>query len=130
VADRIELLHARALVSIQAEDRAAADRYLRRGLTLLEAHRAAFGAIELRATTSALGVELARDGLRLAIDGGMPRRGLDWAEGVRANALRLPAIRPPADPKLRSAQTELRALERKLLEQDGRSRSARALRAR
>jgi hypothetical protein len=111
VVDRIELRHVRALC---AGSRAGAERQLRRGLALLDEHRATLGSVELRATASALGVELARDGLRLALADGSPERVLEWAERLRANALRLPAVRPPADPELRAAQAELRAVTRRI----------------
>src|SRR5262249_34012298 len=47
-------------------------------------------------------------GLAIAIESGRPEKVLAWGERLRANALRLPAVRPPADKRLRELQTELR----------------------
>lgn len=122
VIDRIELRHVTALVRLADGDVTGAERALRAGLQLLEQHRAALGAVELRATASGIGSELSRDGLRLALASGKPDRILAWAERLRGNALRLPPVRPPADRKLREHQTELRALVARIhAEEDGRA---------
>jgi hypothetical protein len=113
IADRIELCHAQALASLRSGNPARAERQLRRGLDLLEEHRSALGAAEIRASASSLGVDLARTGLRMAVESGSPRRVLAWSERLRSNALRLPAVRPPADPAVRAAQSELRVLARR-----------------
>jgi hypothetical protein len=75
---------------------------------LLDEYRAALGADELRAAASGIGLELARDALRIAFARERPEAVLSWAERLRANALRQPFLRPPADPRLRSLQTDLR----------------------
>jgi CHAT domain-containing protein len=116
VADRIELCHVEALALLGAGEGRRAEARLRRGLALLEEHRAGLGAAELRATTSSLGVDLAREGLRLALGSEAPRDVLAWAERLRGNALRLPAVRPAADRKLRAAQRELQQLARRARE--------------
>jgi len=77
-------------------------------MRLLDQYQEALGAAELRAAASALGAELPQLGLRLAIDSGQAARVLGWAERFRANALRLPPVRPPRDDRLRALQTELR----------------------
>ena len=118
LADRISLSHARAVAWIAAGDRVRGERALKRGLDLLERHRATLGAMELRATTSALGVALAREGLRIAVDRAAAPAALAWSERLRANALRLPSLRPAADAQLRAAQAELRVIERALREAD------------
>jgi hypothetical protein len=108
VADRIELLHARALLRL-AEGRAAeAEGLLERALVLLEDYRAALGAIELRAAASIIGRDVGQTALRLAVASRRPEKILSWAERLRANALRLPLVRPAADAKLRVLQAELR----------------------
>jgi tetratricopeptide (TPR) repeat protein len=108
--DRIEVCHARALLAIADGDRRAAERHVRRGLQLVDDFRSALGAVELRATASGSGVELATLGLGLAFESGRPERILEWAERMRGNAMRLPAVRPPADAKLSRLQAELRRL--------------------
>jgi hypothetical protein len=111
-ADRIELCHARALLHLADGGSAAAERELKRGIRILNEYRAALGAAELRATASGLGSELALVGLRIALASGRPAKILAWVEQLRASALRLPAVHPPADAKLRALQVELRrALE-------------------
>jgi hypothetical protein len=108
VGDRIELCLAQALTNVAEGNRGVAQRQLRRGLQLVDDFRGALGAVELRAAASGIGVELAERGLELAVEGKHPEKVLDWAELMRANALRLPSVRPPADPKLRRLQSELR----------------------
>jgi tetratricopeptide (TPR) repeat protein len=121
-ADRIELDHVRALLHIARDDRAAANRALKRGLRLLEDHRAALGAVELRATASQIGSELAECGLRLALESAAPASVLDWAERLRANALRFPFERPPSDRKLRGLLAELRRIEGHIRESERRGK--------
>ena len=106
--DRIELCHARALFRFAESDLAGAERLLEQGLQLLDDYQAALGAAELRATASGIGIELSQLGLRIAFESHEPAKILAWAERLRANALRLPAVQPPADKKLRDLQIELR----------------------
>src|SRR5262249_10895628 len=93
--DRIELCHAEAQLEIAAARAGSAQGLLARGMHLLEGYQAALGAIELRAASSAIGAELPRLGLQLALESRRPPRVLAWAERLRANALRLPPVRPP-----------------------------------
>ncbi len=130
VIDRVELRHVEALLLLRQGDPRRAERRLRDGLRLLETYRAILGALEVRATTGALGVDLAKAGLGIALDSGDPRKALAWAERVRANALRSPAIRPPKDPALGQAQAELRAVTRRVRDAEGRGRPAATLVAR
>ena len=113
IVDRLELRYVDALLSRNADVRRA-ERRLRSGLHLLETYRAGLGGAELRATASALGVELAQLGVSLAVASRDPASILAWTERLRGNALRLPAARPSADRRLRRQQVELRALERAL----------------
>ncbi|MFG1889210.1 CHAT domain-containing protein [Micromonospora sp. NPDC049051] len=100
-------------------DLRSAARALRRGLAVLDGHRASLGATELRAHSGAYGHELAAEGLDIAIRTGTPAQVLAWAERWRANALRMRAVQPPQDPELATALAELRmvstALEDALL---------------
>jgi hypothetical protein len=111
VADRIELSHARALAHVLEGRPPAARRSLKHGLRLLEDYRASLGAMELRATASQLGSELAETGLRLALASDAAAAVLEWAELLRANALRVAFERPPDDAKLRALLAELRRLD-------------------
>ena len=54
----------------------------------------------------------------------MPAAVLVWAERLRANTLRLPLVRPPADTKLRALQAELRRVAARLREAESNGRPA------
>jgi hypothetical protein len=110
IADRIEWWHVQALLRLSAGDRVGALRAARAGLALLEQHRASLGATDLRVSASAIGAELAGLGLRTALAGSDTRALLQWAERLRASALRLDPVTPPALPRLRSSRRELRAV--------------------
>ena len=105
---RVDRWHATALLRLAEGDRSAAKRALRRGLDVVDEHRAVLGATELRASATAHGTELARLGLRLAVADGRPWEVLRWAERWRAGALRLPRVTPPDDAALEDALRELR----------------------
>jgi CHAT domain-containing protein len=121
VADRVDLCHADALVRLADGDQRGAERALTRALGLVEAHRAALGAMELRVTASELGREPAELGVRIALASHRPAKVLTWAERLRGNALRLPPVRPPTDSRLRRLLTELRRVraEARSAEADG-----------
>jgi tetratricopeptide (TPR) repeat protein len=123
VEDRVETRHVTALIRLCEGDAAGAQQAARQGLRLLEDHRAALGASELRATASATGADLARLGLRIALSDGRPGPLFEWAEALRGNALRLTPVTPPKSPELRDAMTELRRVSAELSrsERGGRS---------
>jgi hypothetical protein len=125
VADRTELCLTRALLRVSEGDRAGAERLLAGGLRALEDYRAALGAVELRATASGIGTELSEQGLRIALESHDPRKILVWAERLRGNALRLPLVRPPADPQLRSLQADLRRTAARLRDAEESGKPAR-----
>ena len=129
VDDRIALRHVEAL-SVVARDPARAERRLRDGLDLLDRHRARLGAAELRATSSALGVDLSELGVEIGLASREPARALAWAERLRGNSLRLPVRRPPADRTLRTAQAELRAVDRAIRSEQDAGRPVGRLNAR
>jgi CHAT domain-containing protein len=129
VTDRVGYWHVQALLRKAHGDRAGAEQALRRGLDLLERYRAVFGAAELRATASTIGVELAQAGLRIAFESGDATRVLTWAERLRGNALRLPRPNSPADAGLRAKQAELRRVAARLRDGQGRERRIRGLAA-
>jgi hypothetical protein len=106
--DRVELSQAEARLALADGRPKIAEQRLAHGMKLVDEYRAALGAVELRASASGIGLELAQDGLGIALDSERPAKVLAWAERLRASALRLPPIRPPADRRLRELQTELR----------------------
>jgi len=113
---RVEAWHATALLRMADDDRAGAKRALRRGLAVVDEHRAALGATELRSGTASQGAELARLGIRLAVAEGRPAEVLRWVERWRAGTLRLPAVAPPDDADLTAALQELREVRSGLRE--------------
>ncbi len=105
---RTRAWHAEALLRLAAGDRHSAEAALRAGLRIVEAHRAALGATELRASASAHGVGLAGLGLRMAVEEGSATRALAWAERWRVGSLWLRPARPPDDPLLAADMAALR----------------------
>ena len=79
-------------------------------MRILDEHRAGLGAIDLRAYASGHRAEATALGLRMAIEDGRAARVLEWAEHSRASHLLLRPVRPPDDPELAAALTELRAI--------------------
>ncbi|HEX5195254.1 MAG TPA: CHAT domain-containing protein [Solirubrobacteraceae bacterium] len=120
-ADRVEWWHVTALARMERGDRPGALRAARAGLGVLDRHRASLGASELRVTASAIGIELARLGLRMELATGDADAVLRWSERLRANALRLDPVTPPDSPALRDGRRELRAVTAALqrAERDG-----------
>lgn len=108
--------HADALLRMAEGNRAGARRAVRHGLAAVDAQRAGLGAGELRATVSGHGAELARLGVRLAVEDGDARAVLAAAERWRAASLLTPPAKPPADPawaadlqRLRQVGAQVRA---------------------
>jgi hypothetical protein len=130
VADRIEARHVEALIRLAEDDRAGAQRAARGGLRLLADRRAALGASDLRATASAIGAELARLGLQIALANGRPGALFEWAEALRGSALRLAPVTPPESAELRDAMTELRRVCAAISRAEQGERSTRTLVAR
>jgi len=105
---------AEALRAEAAHDPARLMRACRRGLEILDQHRATLGSSELRAQASAHGAELAALGLRHALRLDRPRLLLSWSERWRATALAVPAVRPPDDEHLQAELAAIRAVTSRL----------------
>jgi tetratricopeptide (TPR) repeat protein len=86
----------------------------RRGLDVLDEHRLALGASELRAQATVHGAELAGLALRHAAQAHRPRLLLTWSERWRATAYAVPPVRPSADAELNASLAALRAVTRGL----------------
>ena len=130
LADRIEAWHVAALLRRSRGDRIGAQRALRTGLRLLEGYRETLGASDLRATASEIGVELARLGLRMALESENTDSMLAWADRLRGSALRLPPVTPPDSDELRDRAAELRQVSAELWRAERGQRGTRALLAR
>jgi len=86
----------------------------RRGLDVLDEHRLALGASELRAQATVHGAELATLALRHAVQAHRPRLLLTWSERWRATAYAVPPVRPSADAELNAHLAALRTVTRGL----------------
>lgn len=86
----------------------------RRGLAVLDEHRYAFGASELRAQATAHGTELAALAQHYAASARQPRLLLAWSERWRATALAVPPVRPTGDAELNTRLARLRKVTRDL----------------
>jgi tetratricopeptide (TPR) repeat protein len=90
----------------------AADTQLRAGLRELRDYQAGFGSLDLRTAAAVHGSRLAGLGVRRALADyhrdHRAERVLAWSERARAVAVRLPEVRPPADPQAGALLAELR----------------------
>jgi tetratricopeptide (TPR) repeat protein len=102
---------ARAELAAARGGRRAALAELRTGLAHLHQHRLTLGSLDLQAGTGALGRELTRAGLRLALDSGEARTVFAWSERSRGQAFRVRPVRPPDDPAMAAAVSEYRHLD-------------------
>ncbi len=127
---RARAWHATALLRLAEGDRPGAKRALSRGIAVVDEYRATLGATELRAHASGHGIDLARLGVRLALEDGRPAAVMRWAERARAGALRRPAVRPPDDEQLAADLAELRRVRTEAREAAIQGTQSRALQAR
>jgi tetratricopeptide (TPR) repeat protein len=86
----------------------------RRGLDVLDEHRLALSASELRAQATVHGAELAALAQRHAAQAHRPRLLLSWSERWRATAYAVPPVRPSADAELNAHLAALRTVTRGL----------------
>lgn len=95
---------------------------LRIGLAGLHQHRKTFGSLELQTGVASLGAELAELGLGLALHTNRPSTVFTWSERSRAQAYRLPAVKPPEDPEAADLLAQTRHLHDAIreAEQEGR----------
>lgn len=103
---RAELARARGQAS-RARD------HVRAGLDDLHSWQSSFGSLDLQSTLVGHGNHLARLGLRLALDSDDPAILFEWSERARALASRVTSLRPPPDPALATALTDLRMADPK-----------------
>ncbi|WP_020576038.1 CHAT domain-containing protein [Actinopolymorpha alba] len=100
----------RAELAERSGRRGAAFAEIRAGLAALHVHRGTLGSPDLQVGAASLGRELAFAGLDLALADGSPRLVFAWSERSRAQAFRIPPVRPPEDPELSESLAELRQL--------------------
>ncbi len=101
---------AEAMLRLAAGNRRGAESALRAGMRVVDRYRITLGATELRANASGHVLELARLGLRLAVENGDARKVLAWAERSRAGSALLRPARPPDDARLAASLGALRAV--------------------
>ncbi|MDQ6614191.1 MAG: CHAT domain-containing protein [Actinomycetota bacterium] len=111
---RAQAWHAAALLRLAEGNRGGAKRALSRGMAVVDEYRASLGATELRAHAASHGTDLARLGMRLALEEGRAVDVLRWAERWRACALQRRSVRPPDDERLAAALTDLRNAQAEL----------------
>ncbi|GAA0496669.1 hypothetical protein GCM10010167_64520 [Paractinoplanes deccanensis] len=87
---------------------AAAGRHLTAGMGALHRHRARFGCLDLQTGASVHGRDLAATGVAAALASGSAAALHRWSERARAQALLLPPVHPPGDPREASVLEELR----------------------
>jgi tetratricopeptide (TPR) repeat protein len=121
---RVRAWHAEAILRRADGDRAGAARAVRSGLAVLEQFQASLGATELRADAFAHAEDLARLGVRLAMESGRVGAVFTAAERGRAGALRFRAARPPRDDALVADLAELRQVVTLLRSDDVTERDA------
>ncbi|WP_188193337.1 CHAT domain-containing protein [Nonomuraea sp. SYSU D8015] len=119
---------AEALRAEAAGDHRRLMRACRRGLELINEHRATLGSSELRAQAGAHGAELAGLAQRHALRLNRPRLLLAWSERWRAGALVLPPVRPPDDEDLQADLAAMRMVTSRLDEAQARGLPTAALR--
>jgi CHAT domain len=109
---------------------AQASRHLVAGMDALHRYRARFGCLDLQTGASAHGRDLARSGLRAALDRGSVPAIYRWSERARAQAMLLPPVRPPDDPAAAAVLEELRQSRHAMREAELAGRPAGDLRSR
>ncbi len=107
---RVQACLAVALLRLADGDEPGAMDALAAGMALVDEHRAALGATELRTRAAGVGTDLARVATRLAARQGSPTAVFAWSERARANALRSDPVRPPDDPGQAADLARLRRL--------------------
>ncbi len=105
---RAQAWYAEALQRQASGNRRGATAAARTALRVIDEHRAGLGATDLRAHAAGHRVEVAEFGLRMAFGSGRPARVLEWAEQGRASHLMHRPVRPPSDPDLAAALSQLR----------------------
>ena len=98
---------------LEGDDGGAMDA-ARRGATRAADAAALLEPRELRSAAVGRGRAVAALGLELAMQARRPATVLSWAETVRASALAVPRVRPPADDALRADLAELRHVSRQV----------------
>jgi tetratricopeptide (TPR) repeat protein len=121
--------YAEALLRLAGGDTRGATAALKAGLRVVDDHAATLGATDLRVRASGLGVDLAAQGVRIALEAGKPLGVLEWIERFRAGALRRRPVRPPADAKLAADLAELRRVTAELAHATAAGSDSRVLRA-
>ena len=112
--------YAEALARDDAGNPRGARTAIRTGLRLLDEHRAALGATDVRAHAAGHRTALAELGLRIALRSGWPREVLEWAERGRATGLLMQRSgRPPDDPETADVLAELRGTVAEIAELRG-----------
>jgi len=104
---------AKAELASAVGDARTAFRRVRAGLGMVQDYRSRLGSVELQVGATSLGRDVASLGLSLALSSGQPSTVFAWSERSRAQAFRLPPIRPVEDAEI----ADLLARDRQLRDQ-------------
>jgi hypothetical protein len=107
---------AHAEVASAAGRSAEAARHLRAGMTTLRRYRSQLGCLDLQTGAAVHGMDLAARAINAAVASGSPAKVYHWSELARAQALLVPSVRPPDDPRAAAALEELRLIRSSLRE--------------
>jgi tetratricopeptide (TPR) repeat protein len=124
---RAQAWYAEAQQRWAAGNRRGATAAARTALRVHDEHWTGLGATDLRAHASGYRADVATFGLRVAFASGRPAAVLEWAEQGRASHLMLRPVRPPGDPALAAALSELRATVSEIFHARGAGGSTAAL---
>ena len=108
VVDRLRVRRVRAALADAGGHRAAADRELRTAVRDLQREVGLLGSLELRSAIAVHAQQIALVAVGRAVEGGDPRRVLDWAETTRALSSHPAPVTPPRDPEVSAWLQELR----------------------
>ena len=110
VTTRLLSSEVRAELASARGDQGRARHHVRTGLADLHEWQSSFGSLDLQSTLVGHGSDLARMGLKLAVETRDPATVFEWSERARALAGRVLPVRPPPDEQLVEDLTELRLL--------------------
>lgn len=116
---RVKGWYAEAQLRLADGRRRGAKSAIRAGLRVVDDYQSTLDATELRAHVSAHRDQLARLGLRLAIQDRVAAQVFDFVERTRASALRVRAVNAPDDPELSQALADLRTTVSEIEERRG-----------
>ncbi|GIG67535.1 CHAT domain-containing protein [Phytomonospora endophytica] len=115
---RLSRAQVRAELAIARGEPSRALASVRTGLAALQDFRSRLGSVELQVGAAYLGRKLAGSGLTYALGSGRAQTIFKWSERSRAQAFRLPPIRPAEDPEIADLLAQVRQLHDRIRKSD------------